>query len=61
MLVGRNAEKLEELAKAEQVDRWTPDGSSSEKWISKFLDAASTQPATLTQAIRQEACLCGKL
>ncbi|HEX9395201.1 MAG TPA: Gfo/Idh/MocA family oxidoreductase [Burkholderiales bacterium] len=54
ILVGRNAAKLEELAKQHGVARWTTDLESA--LLSKdeiFFDAASTQlrPQLLTQAI----------
>jgi predicted dehydrogenase len=55
ILVGRNAEKLEALARAHGIERWTTDlasvlGNASD---TVFFDAASTQlrPAILEQAI----------
>jgi len=56
MLVGRNAAKLEELAKKHAVERWTTDldAALKNKDFEIFFDAASTQlrPKLLTQAIR---------
>jgi predicted dehydrogenase len=55
VLVGRNAGKLEELAKAHGVKRWTTDlaGALASKEDAIFFDAASTQlrPKLLKQAI----------
>src|SRR5215216_5163802 len=55
ILVGRNAAKVEELAKAHGVERWTTDleGSLRNKDDAIFFDAASTQlrPKLLKRAI----------
>src|SRR3954469_13646026 len=55
ILVGRNAAKLEELAKKQGVERWTTDleGSLRNKEDQIFFDAASTQlrPKLLKRAI----------
>ncbi len=55
ILVGRDAEKLERLAKQFSVQRWTTDldNALTEKSDSIFFDAATTQarPALLTKAI----------
>ena len=55
ILVGRNAEKVEKLAKAHGIERWTTDlkGALRSKDDSVFFDAASTQlrPRLLKQAI----------
>ena len=55
ILVGRNAAKLEELARKHGVGRWTTDlGKALLSKDEIFFDAASTQlrPQLLTQAIR---------
>src|SRR5262245_32822615 len=56
ILVGRNARKLEELAKAHGIARWTTelDKALENKSDAVFFDAASTQlrPKLLKQAIR---------
>jgi len=56
ILVGRNAAKVEELARRHGVERWTTDlaGCLSNKNYEIFFDAASTQlrPKLLTRAIR---------
>jgi predicted dehydrogenase len=55
ILVGRNAEKLQALAKANGVDRWTTDldAAISDPQFEIFFDAATTQmrPALLERAI----------
>ena len=55
MLVGRNRAKLEELAKAHGVERWTTDLASAlnNRSDTVFFDAASTQlrPRLIKQAI----------
>src|SRR5882672_6441745 len=55
LLVGRNAAKVEELAKKHGVERWTADLDSAfnSKNDSVFFDAASTQlrPKLLSRAI----------
>jgi predicted dehydrogenase len=55
VLIGRNAAKLKELAKAHGVERWTTDLASAlaSKNDAVFFDAASTQlrPKLLKQAI----------
>jgi len=56
ILVGRNAEKLERLAKQHGIERWTADlkGALTNPDDEIFFDAASTQlrPKLLKQAIR---------
>ncbi len=56
MLVGRNAGKLEQLAKQHAIGRWTTDLATAlrSKEDSVFFDAASTRlrPALLKRAIR---------
>jgi predicted dehydrogenase len=56
LLVGRNAAKIEELARQHGVQRWTTDlaAALASKEDSVFFDAASTQlrPQLLKQAIR---------
>ena len=56
ILVGRNAAKVEELARKYGISRWTTDleGSLKSKTDEIFFDAASTQlrPKLLRQAIR---------
>ncbi len=55
ILVGRNAAKLEELARKHGVERWTTDLEKALQSKDEiFFDAASTQlrPKLLTQAIR---------
>jgi len=56
MLIGRNARKLEELAKKYNVERWTADldEALASRSDQVFFDAASTQlrPKLLKQAIR---------
>ena len=55
ILVGRNAAKVEALAKAHGIERWTTDLAKAlkDKKDEVFFDAASTQlrPTLLTQAI----------
>src|ERR1700757_3362509 len=55
ILVGRNAEKVESLAKAWNVTRWTTDldRALADKNDSIFFDAATTQarPSLLTKAV----------
>ncbi len=55
ILVGRNAEKIQELAKAHGIDRWTTDldAAIADKNDEIFFDAATTQmrPTLLEQAI----------
>jgi len=56
ILVGRNAEKIERLAKQFKLERWTTDleKALAEKNDTVFFDAATTQarPALLIQAIK---------
>src|SRR4051812_11375263 len=55
ILVGRDAGKVEALARRFNVERWTTDldGALAEKDDTLFFDAATTQarPSLLTQAI----------
>lgn len=55
ILVGRNAEKIQELAKAHGIDRWTTDldAAIADPKDEIFFDAATTQmrPTLLEQAI----------
>ncbi|MFL5190674.1 MAG: Gfo/Idh/MocA family protein [Microvirga sp.] len=55
ILVGRNAEKIQELAKAHGIDRWTTDldAAIADPKDEIFFDAATTQmrPTLLDQAI----------
>src|SRR6201981_1613494 len=55
ILVGRNADKVERLAKQFKVERWTTDldKALADKSDTVFFDAATTQarPGLLTQAI----------
>lgn len=55
ILIGRNAEKIERLAKSLNVARWTTDldGALADKNDTIFFDAATTQarPGLLTRAI----------
>ena len=56
LLVGRNAVKIEELARQHGVQRWTTDleGALASKADTVFFDAASTQlrPKLIKQAIK---------
>ena len=55
ILVGRNADKVEALAKRFNIERWTTDldAALADKNDTVFFDAATTQarPALLTKAI----------